>query len=152
MKHITIASLLILSSSAFAADQNPEKLYIHAFRAPSTGLEYRTGRIGVHAGVYTTILGRGEKSTEFFKLGATYYYRLSNKRQFERFESYFSIGYVRGLNRDYSKKDGAFFESGFLYELGKGFEVRLGTGMLVAKGFRPEFNPTIGFSYSVPIR
>ncbi|MFZ4509185.1 MAG: hypothetical protein ACOYON_15975 [Fimbriimonas sp.] len=151
MKTIAIAALVVVSAIA-SAQSNANKLYIHGFRAPSTGLEYRSGQIGLHAGLYTTILDSREKSTEFLKIGATYYYRFSNQPQFARFESYLSAAYVRGLNRDYDKKDGGFFESGVSYQIGRGFEARLGTGLLVAKGFKPELNPTVGLTYTVPIR
>ena len=154
MKNISSLVLLLITAASHAqSTSDPGRtLYINAFRAPSTGLEIRSGQWSAHAGIYTTILGSGEKSTEFIKLGATYYYSLLPGERFKRFESYLSVAYVRGQNRNYEKKDGGFLESGFLYRMGRGFEFRLGTGLLVANGRRAEVNPTVGISYAIPIR
>jgi len=149
--HYALISIAFLSGLSQAQSADPT-LYVHAFRSPSTGLEYRHGNVGVHAGYYTTVLDGNGDSTNFFKTGLTGYYRLSKSRNFDRFESYVSIAYVRGLNRDYEQKDGLFLESGFSYDLGRNLELRLGTGILAAKGRATEVNPTIGLSYRNVIR
>lgn len=142
--HILAVALVALTTHiALAQEVSDKTLYLHGFRSPSIGLEYRSGSVGVHAGLYTTILGKGEKSTEFVKVGATGYWK--------GFRSTLRIVrrrlYVRGQNREYRKKDGLFIEQGFVYDLGKNFEFRLGTGILLAKGFKAKVNPTVGFSY-----
>jgi hypothetical protein len=153
MKINSILSLVILAAATVASASEPTKqVYIHGFRSPSIGAEYRIANWGLHAGYYTTILESGGKSTEFFKAGTTFYYKALPGEKFERFESFVSVAYMRGVNRGYKDKDAGFLESGFLYRLGKGFEVRLGGGLLVAKGFQPKMNPTVGISYSIPLR
>ncbi len=144
--------LATLSVASAASTEPTEQVYVHGFRSPSIGAEYRVSNWGLHAGYYTTILESGGKSTEFIKAGTTFYYKALPGEQFKRFESFVSVAYMRGVNRGYKDKDAGFIESGALYRLGKGFEVRLGGGLLFAKGFQPKLNPTVGISYSVPLR
>lgn len=153
MKKLALSLLVIPGLSALTqAQDDSSRLYIHAFRAPSTGFELRKGNVGIHAGYYTTILESGAKSTEFWKLGGTYYYRLSSSEKTSKLESYFSLAYMRGINGDYEKKDAGFLESGFSYQLGGAYEFRLGTGLLFADGFRPKVNPTVGISYTIKLK
>jgi hypothetical protein len=141
---LAVAFVALATHISLAQEVSDKTLYLHGFRSPSIGLEYRSGSVGVHAGLYTTILGKGEKSTEFVKVGATGYWKGFLG---PRFESFGGVSYVRGQNREYRKKDGLFIEQGFVYDLGKNFEFRLGTGILLAKGFKAKVNPTVGFSY-----
>lgn len=126
-----------------------QEIYLHAFRSPSIGAEYRTGNMGFHTGLYTTILGRAKRSTEFIKMGVTYYF---GERPGRRYEPFVGLSYVRGLNRDYSGKNGAFLETGVRYRLTGQFDARLGVGVLAAQGKPVKINPTIGLSYRLPLR
>jgi hypothetical protein len=77
-----IALLLSPSVQVYAqSDVSPQPvtkrpnqiLYIHTFRSPSIGLEYRRGNIGLHSGLYLTNLSRSE-TTRFQKTGVTAYF------------------------------------------------------------------------------
>ena len=77
---LVLATLAALPAGRASAQEAPERgLYLTVFRSPSTGLEYRAGRLGVHAGWYPTILktdGQSEgENTNFVRLGATAYLR-----------------------------------------------------------------------------
>ena len=153
MKTKLILSLLpfLVASSAVAQTDAPSperSVYVHVFRSPSTGLEYRSGNWGVHAGLYTTILNSGGKSTEFFKVGGTYYFPSPLGK---RFEVYNTVAYMTGLNRSYKKDSALFVDQGLVYEMGKGFSARLGSGLLFSKGHRTKTNPTIGISYRIKL-
>lgn len=104
--------------------------------------------MGVHAGLYTTILGERGRSTEFIKAGVTGYYALGSRR----LEGYLSVAYLRGLNRDYNNRDGIFIEHGARWALGNGLELRAGVGVLAASGRATHLNPTIGLTWRIPIR
>lgn len=143
---IELLSLVSLSGPLLETPSTPSKdtIYLHGFRSPSIGVEYRKGKMGTHLGLYTTIFGDDDsKSTEFIKLGNTFYFGKAE----DKFEFFAGTAYVRGLNRRYEDRNGNFFELGGRADLGKGFEFRLGVGLLVAPSRKPEFNPTIGLSY-----
>lgn len=146
-----ISLILLLTASALHAQTATEdrQLYLHTFRSPSIGLEYRERQVGIHAGLYTTILESGSKSTEFVKLGGTIYYGANGPSRGREF--FLSASYMRGQNRDYRRKDAGFVESGVRFDLKGGFEFRLGTGFLFARDRRLKVNPTIGISYRVPL-
>jgi len=150
MKTLTSLTLLLAASAIYAqAPAEDRQLYLHAFRSPSIGLEYRVREVGIHAGLYTTILESGAKSTEFFKLGGTLYYGANGPSRGREF--FLSAAYMRGQNRDYRRKDAGFIESGVRFDLKGGFEFRVGTGFLFARDRRLKVNPTIGISYRVPL-
>jgi hypothetical protein len=127
------------------------RLYVHGFRSPAIGAEYRVGRTGVYGGLYTTILGNddsGEKnSTEFLKFGATYYFTGR-----KRLESFASIAYLRGLNNGWQGRNALFVDSGFRYNFGGNWEARLGTGYLATSFKNIRVNPTVGISYSIRLK
>ncbi len=138
----SVHKLVLEKESAPAASR--DVTYLHGFRSPSIGIEFRRGRIGYHAGLYTTIFGDDDsKSTEFLKIGNTFYFGKAD----DKFEFFAGTAFVRGLNRRYEDRNGNFFEVGGRAALGRGFELRLGVGLLVAPSRKPEFNPTIGLSY-----
>jgi hypothetical protein len=149
------APLVLLAAVALAGPvhaQEPaptDTLYVHGFRSPSIGLEYRRNDLGLHAGLYTTILNSGGDSTEFIKTGLTHYFRLGKNR---RREFYVGASYLRGLNRDYDNRNAVMLEQGTVFTLGKRFELRLGGGLLAAEGRKTKLNPTIGISWAVPLR
>lgn len=152
MKAINLltTSIFALTATSFrlAAAQNPklDTVYLHGFRSPSIGAEARSGNWGLHAGLYTTILGLSGKSTEFLKVGVTNYFHSPIGK---RFQSFASLAYVSGRNRDYRNSNGAFIEQGIIWDLGKNLELRTGSGLLLADGHRPKLNPTIGLTYRV---
>ncbi|MDX1930964.1 MAG: hypothetical protein SFU56_00005 [Capsulimonadales bacterium] len=124
-------------------------LYVNGFRAPSIGLEYRENAFSVHSGFYTTILSKTDskekRSTNFIKTGVTYYFAGNRAR-----EMYLSVAHVRGLT-DGWKKDGAFFEYGTRWQIGKRLEFRLGAGVLAVPGRSARLNPTPGLSFALPL-
>lgn len=155
---VLAATLALLGASRAHAQQadsasptppHSERLYLHAFRSPSIGAEYRNRNFGVHAGLYTTILGSGSNSTEFFKTGVTGYF---GGRADSKFEGFASMAYVRGLNRDYRNQDGIFGEVGVRVRLVPRVDLRVGVGVLGAEGHKAKVNPTIGIGYAIPLR
>jgi hypothetical protein len=76
------AGLLVLTAPLAVAQTGASpssRLSLNLFRAPSTGLEYRTPwlgeRVGFHGGFYPTIFKRDgrDRPTSFVSLGATFY-------------------------------------------------------------------------------
>ena len=152
MKKFTLALLVVSASFAAALEPelHPDRLvYLHGFRSPSIGAEVRNQHLGIHLGLYTTILGdEDNKSTEFIKAGGTYYFGKSTDRQ----ESFGGVSYLRGLNRNYEQKNAMFVEFGTRFSLGRGFDLRFGSGLLLAESNKPRYNPTIGISYRTPLK
>lgn len=144
MKSILALSTLALTS-AFGFASEDQVTYVHGFRSPLIGAEIRQKQVGYYAGYYSTIFnGDDSKATNFWKAGTTYYF---GNGPTAKQEVFVSLAYMYGINRDFKNKDGIFFEVGNRISLGKQFEVRLGTGLLFADGFKTRVNPTIGISY-----
>ncbi|MBC8135898.1 MAG: DUF4386 domain-containing protein [Fibrella sp.] len=132
-------------------------LYVHAFRSPLIGLEYRRSDFGIYAGRYTTIISRNSEGdsedTWFNKIGVTYYFGTPFvKQNRSRLESFVSVAYMRGTANSWRDKNAGFIDTGVRYNLGRGFEARIGTGVLFGEGHSPRVNPTPGISYSIPLR
>jgi len=73
-KNLLLASMLVLTSVAFAQDKFPKNtLSVNAFRNPSIGLEYQRKQVSIHAGYYPTNFESGF-TTEFLKAGITYWF------------------------------------------------------------------------------
>jgi hypothetical protein len=122
------------------------EVMLHGFRAPSIGAEYRHGFVGLHAGVYTSVLDTPGKATWFFKAGVTAYL-LPVRLTSERFSSFYVSGsWLRGFDAEWSS---AFMpEAGFRWAAWKGIDLRLGAAALFAPGKPVRVNPTPGISWS----
>jgi hypothetical protein len=148
---IAVYALSALPAAAQDTAPPARRLYLHGFRSPVLGAEYRVGRTGVYGGLYTTILGNDDSgvknSTEFLKFGATYYFTGR-----KRLESFASIAYLRGLNNGWQGRNALFVDSGFRYNFGGNWEARLGTGYLATSFKNIRVNPTVGISYSIRLK
>jgi hypothetical protein len=143
---LTFALALSLSSSASAQEsqQSPDSpeggLYLTAFRSPATGLEYRTGRIAVHAGYYVTILKAGEQAkgenTSFVRTGASFYLRPTG------WTPYVSSSVVLSLDDDWN--NGILTELGMRIPVFSRASLRGGVGVLRTFDGVTRVNPTIG--------
>lgn len=124
----------------------PHEISLNGFRNPSIGLEYRYHRVSVHGGYYPTNFTSG-RTTSFLKAGATLWFlpvgHRSNPSSF-----YLSGSYVRGLDREYTDKNGAALDLGFRWMAWRGLNLRLGVLALQAPGQSLKINPTPGISYS----
>jgi hypothetical protein len=143
---LTFAVALSLSSSASAQDTQPpsagssDGLYLTAFRSPATGLEYRTGRVAIHAGYYVTIIKTSEQAkgenTNFVRTGASFFLRPSG------WTPYVSPSLVLSLDDDWD--NGILTEVGLRIPLVSRASLRGGVGVLRTFDGETRVSPTIG--------
>lgn len=146
-KNFLLASMLVLTSVAFAQDKFPKNtLSINAFRNPSIGLEYQRRQVSINAGYYITAFESGV-TTKFLKAGLTYWFLPVDKKEIPS-SFYGGVSYLRGLNNDYDNENALGIEAGFRWYVWKGLNLRLGVIALAAKGQDLKINPTPGISYS----
>lgn len=141
-------SLLTLMTMMLVAESGPWT--VHGFRSPSIGLERRFGAVGLHGGLYPTILkpaeGAPRENVFFAKTGAAVYYAPFRIRGENKSEVFSSVSYVGGLNRGWG--NGVQYEQGVRLAITERLELRLGVSVLKA-GDRPrQINPTIGFGWN----
>lgn len=146
-KNLLLASMLVLTSVAFAQDKFPKNaLSINAFRNPSIGLEYQRKHISIHAGYYLTNFESGV-TTEFLKTGLTYWFLPVGKKEIPS-SFYAGASYLRGMNLDYKNENALGIEAGFRWYVWKGLNLRIGVIALAAEGQDLKINPTPSISYS----
>jgi hypothetical protein len=137
-----------------------KELMINGFRAPSIGLEYRTGAISLHAGAYPTIINdeglRGVAGTTWFgKAGVTLWFLPVRMMNNERSSFYAGASYLTDFDKA-GWGHGAQVEAGFRWVVYQGAFVRLGASVLYAPGrtcatddcatFKIRPNPAIGLA------
>ncbi len=146
-KNLLLASMLVISSLAFAQDKFPKNtLSVNAFRNPSIGLEYQRNQVSVHAGYYITAFESGV-TTKFLKSGLTYWFLPVGKKEIP--SSFYAGGsYLRGINLDYKNENALAMEAGFRWYALKGLNLRIGVIALAADGKDLKINPTPSISYS----
>jgi hypothetical protein len=144
---LTVAMALFLSSPASAQDSaQPTSapadggLYLTTFRSPATGLEYRAGRLAIHAGYYVTIIKadgqvKGE-NTNFVRTGASFYLRPTG------WTPYVSPSLVLSLDDDWD--NGILTEVGLRMPIFSRASLRGGVGVLRTFNGQTRVNPTIG--------
>lgn len=146
-KNLLLASMLVLTSVAFAQDKFPKNtLSINAFRNPSIGLEYQRKQVSIHAGYYPTNFESGV-TTEFLKAGITYWFLPVGKKEIPS-SFYGGLSYLRGMTRDYKNENALGIEAGFRWYVWKGLNLRIGVIALAAEGQDLKINPTPSISYS----
>ena len=144
---LTLAIALSVSSAASA--QEPARtptaapeggLYLTAFRSPATGLEYRMGRVAIHAGYYLTILKTGEQAkgenTNFVRTGASFYLRPAG------WTPYITPSLVFSLDDDWD--NGVLTELGLRFPIFSRASLRGGVGVLRTFDGETRVNPTVG--------
>jgi hypothetical protein len=137
-----------------------KELMINGFRAPSIGLEYRTGAISVHAGAYPTIINdeglRGVNGTTWFaKTGVTLWFLPVSMFGNERSSFYAGASYLTDFDKT-GWGHAAQVEAGFRWVVYQGVFLRLGASALYAPGrtcttgdcptFKVRPNPAIGLA------
>ncbi len=137
-----------------------KELLLNGFRAPSIGLEYRTGLISFHAGAYPTIINdeglRGVDGTTWFaKAGVSLWFLPVRMMGHERSSFYAGAAYVNDFDKT-GWGHGAQVEAGFRWVVYEGAFLRLGASVLYAPGrtcttgdcttFKVRPNPAIGFA------
>ena len=146
-KNLLLASMLVLTSVAFAQDKFPKNtLSINAFRNPSIGLEYQRNQVSIHAGYYITAFESGV-TTEFLKAGLTYWFLPVGKKDIPS-SFYAGASYLRGINLDYKNENAVAMEVGFRWMVWKGLNLRIGAIGVAAKGHDLKINPTPSINYS----
>ena len=146
-KNLLLASMLVLTSVAFAQDTYPKNtLSVNAFRNPSIGLEYQRKQVSVHAGYYITAFESGV-TTKFLKAGLTYWFLPVGKKDIPS-SFYAGASYLRGINLDYKNENALAMEAGFRWYVWKGVNLRIGVIALAANGHDLKINPTPSISYS----
>lgn len=146
-KNLLLASMLVLTSVAFAQDKFPKNtLSINAFRNPSIGLEYQRKQVSVHAGYYITAFESGV-TTKFLKAGLTYWFLPVGKKEIPS-SFYAGASYLRGINLDYKNENAVAMEVGFRWMVWKGLNLRIGAIGVAAKGHDLKINPTPSINYS----
>jgi len=146
-KNLLLASMLVLTSVAFAQDKFPKNtLSVNAFRNPSIGLEYQRKQVSVHAGYYITAFESGV-TTKFLKAGLTYWFLPVGKKDIPS-SFYAGASYLRGINLDYKNENALAMEAGFRWYVWKGVNLRIGVIALAANGHDLKINPTPSISYS----
>jgi len=137
---LAIAAFLALPSALLAQPAARPLLYLTVFRNPSTGLELRAGRIGVHLGFYPTILkADGEvegRNTNFIRVGATFY------SSADRTSLYVSPSLVVSLDDRF--RNGIFADVGVRGRFSRSVAGRLGVGALRTVDGEVRVNPTVG--------
>ena len=147
-KNLLLASMLVLTSVAFAQDKFPKNtLSVNAFRNPSIGLEYQHKQVSVHAGYYITAFESGV-TTKFLKAGLTYWFLPLGKKEIPS-SFYAGASYLRGINLDYKNENALAMEAGFRWYVWKGLNLRIGVIALAADGKDLKINPTPSISYSI---
>jgi len=146
-KNLLLASMLVLTSVAFAQDKFPKNtLSVNAFRNPSIGLEYQRNQVSIHAGYYITAFESGV-TTKFLKAGLTYWFLPVGKKDIPS-SFYAGASYLRGINLDYKNENALAMEAGFRWYVWKGLNLRIGVIALAADGKDLKINPTPSISYS----
>ncbi len=146
-KNLLLASMLVLTSVAFAQDKFPKNtLSVNAFRNPSIGLEYQRKQVSVHAGYYITAFESGV-TTKFLKAGLTYWFLPVGKKEIPS-SFYAGASYLRGINLDYKNENAVAMEVGFRWMVWKGLNLRIGAIGVAAKGHDLKINPTPSINYS----
>ena len=146
-KNLLLASMLVLTSVAFAQDKFPKNtLSINAFRNPSIGLEYQRDQVSIHAGYYITAFESGV-TTKFLKAGLTYWFLPVGKKEIPS-SFYAGASYLRGINLDYKNENAVAMEVGFRWMVWKGLNLRIGAIGVAAKGHDLKINPTPSINYS----
>ena len=139
--------LFLTPKTAFSQSRfSKNELSINGFRNPSIGVEYRHRQLSVHAGYYITALESGI-TTKFLKAGASVWFLPVGKKE-NPSSFYTGASYLRGINRDYNKKNALGLEAGFRWMVWKGLNLRIGGIALLAEGHDVKINPTPGISYS----
>lgn len=119
---------------------NGPQVYLTVFRNPSSGIELRFGKIGVHAGFYPTILKADNetkgKNTNFLRFGTTLY------TSAERTALYVSPSVVVSLDTRF--KSGILTDAGIRGRIAGPVAGRLGVGMLNTFDGELRVNPTVG--------
>lgn len=144
---LTVAVALSVAPPSFAQDAgqpataSAEKgLYATAFRSPATGVEYRFGRMALHAGYYVTIVRADAQTTgentNFVRAGGTFYLRSSG------WTPYVSPSLVLSLDDDWD--NGVLTEVGVRFPLFARASLRGGVGVLQTFDGETRVNPTIG--------
>ncbi|MBC7886746.1 MAG: hypothetical protein H7Z13_02585 [Ferruginibacter sp.] len=148
MKQVIFSAMLLFSAGA-AFSQNrfsKNELSINGFRNPSIGLEYRYRQVSVHAGYYVTNFTSGV-TNQFVKTGLTLWFLPVGKKEIPS-SFYAGASYLRGLNRDYDRKNALGMEVGFRWMIWKGLNARIGAIAVTARGQDLKINPAPGISYS----
>jgi hypothetical protein len=144
---VTLTAALSVASPAFAQDAGQPVAalretgtYVTAFRSPGTGLEYRFGRIAIHAGHYVTILATGTQdrgeSTHFIRTGASFYLRPAG------WTPYLSPSLVLSLDDDWD--NGVLTEVGVRIPVFARASFRGGVGVFRTFNGETRVNPTVG--------
>lgn len=149
MRILTAALILttLLATRPASAQDNPVNrdsgLHLTIFRSPATGVEWRSGHAGIHAGFYPTILTRDGTSanTNFIRAGATYYAKPDGSTLYVTASAMFS------LDRDW--KHGALTEAGYRLKVYRTLHGRLGAAVLTTIDGEVRLNPTIGMDVRV---
>ena len=113
-------------------------VYLTVFRSPSTGVEVRRNHLGMHAGLYPTVIARnGEKeNVNFMRAGITWYLQPGGSTFFATASVVFS------LDRDW--KHGALTELGYRAKIGNTLFARVGGAVLTTVKGEVRVSPTIG--------
>ncbi len=135
-----LAASFTLCATARAQRVSDRQLYLTIFRNPSTGIELRFGRIGVHAGFYPTILtADGEekgRNTNFLRFGATLYTAATGTAL------YLSPSVVLSLDKRF--RSGVLTDAGVRGRIAGPVAGRLGVGVLNTFDGEVRVNPTVG--------
>ena len=126
-------------------------LVFNGFRSPSIGLEYRCDGVGLHAGLYPTVISKGAdgayETSWFVKVGATAYplpVVLYGKRPSSLF---FSLSYAYGFDNRW--RHSLLADAGIRWAAVAGLEMRLGAALLIPPTGPPRINRTPGINYAV---
>lgn len=114
--------------------------YATLFRSPASGLEFRSGPIGLYAGWYPTILkadGQAKsENTNFIRVGAAAYFRRHG------WSPYIAPAVLFSLDDDWT--DAFFVDAGVRLPIAQPIALRLGLGVLAAVDGEIRANPTVG--------
>lgn len=156
---LAAVSLLLVGSTAHA--DGDREIILHAFRAPSTGVEFREGFLGLHVGLYPAIVDKNDRgaarTTWFLKTGLTAYFLGFDTGSGRNSSPYVSLSLVQGfgnawdVTRSVTEGTGVAVDAGFRWAAWRGLDLRLGRGVMVGFDGRVKLNPTPGISRAIPL-
>lgn len=153
-----LLALALLLAPRLAQADDGDEFIIHGFRAPSIGVEQKSGWIGLHVGLYPAIVDKNAegqtRTTWFIKTGLTAYFLGFDTGAGRPSSPYVGVSLVQGLNNGWNVShaansgSGVIMEGGFRWAAYRGLDLRMGASLLVGFDGRTRVAPTPGVSWS----
>jgi hypothetical protein len=154
-----LLTLCLLGMARLGAQD--QKVVLHGFRNPATGVEIRQAAVGFVVGFYPTTVDSGpegeNRTTWFTKTGIFWYPFGFDAGELGLLEPYMGVSLVQGLGNAWNVSEsilhgsGMTFDAGLRWALLGGLDLRLGAVLLVGFDGRLYWNPAPGIGRSAPL-